>query len=218
MPSGIRATVAFTAPDVCPIAEVSAAAGATVDSVATSVRPPGTPGSTTEFALDASADFDPDADVDAALTRVFSHGSTDRYRLAHGDADCPCTCLGRLGCPVVRYVAREGRLRIVFHAADYEELRFVVGELRDRFPAVDIERFVRSPVGDGSRDGVRVLVDRGKLTARQLEVLETAHGMGYFERPRRSNATEIAAELGINPSTFREHLAAAEAKILDDVL
>jgi predicted DNA binding protein len=49
-------------------------------------------------------------------------------------------------------------------------------------------------------------------------VLETAHEMGYFERPRRANGTEVAAALDIDPSTFSEHLAAAQRKLLRDVL
>ena len=61
-----------------------------------------------------------------------------------------------MGCPVARYVAREGTLTLVFHAVDYEELRGVIAELRERFPDVDIKRFVRSPGGEGSRDGVFV--------------------------------------------------------------
>lgn len=212
MPSGIRATVEFDDPGVCPLAELSAAAETTIDSVSVSVRPTDGADGVTEFPLDADAD----PDVDAELTPVFAHGSTRRYRLVHGDEPtCPCECLGTFGTPVARYVAREGTLTLVFHAADYDELKRLVADLRERFPAVDIKRFVRSP-GGGSRD--RVLVDRGKLTPRQLEVLETAHRMGYFDRPRRANATEVADELGISPSTFGEHLAAAETKLLDDVL
>ena len=211
MPSGIRATVEFSAPGVCPIAELSGSAGTTIESVSTNVCPAGCAESVTEFSMDAGCD--PDADV----TPIFSDGSTVRYRLAHGDGvDCPCECLGRFGCPVTRYVARDGRLTLGFHAADYDQLRAIVADLRERFPGVDIKRFVRSPAGDRPRDGV--LFDRSKLTARQLEVLETAYERGYFERPRRTNATEIAAELDISPSTFREHLAAAESKILADLL
>lgn len=92
----------------------------------------------------------------------------------------------------------------------------MIAELRERFPRVNVERFVRSPAEEGSRDSV--LVDRGKLTARQLEVLETAYDIGYFERPRRATATDVADELGISPSTVGEHLAAAEAKLLADIL
>ncbi|AQL44340.1 DNA-binding protein [Halorientalis sp. IM1011] len=211
MSSGIRATVEFSTPDICPIVEHATEAGATVDSVATSVRPSADAESTTEFSIDE--ELEPESD----LTTVFSHGSTRRYRLVHDDeVSCPCACLGQFGCPVTRYVAREGHLTVVFHAADYEELQAVVGELRQQFPGVDIKRFVRAPAGETGRDSV--LVDRSKLTDRQLEVLETAHEMGYFENPRRANATEIADELDINPSTFREHLSAAETKLLGDLL
>ena len=63
-----------------------------------------------------------------------------------------------------------------------------------------------------------MFVNRGKLTDRQREVLQTAYKMGYFERPKRANATEIAAELDISQSTFTEHLVTAQRKILEDVL
>jgi predicted DNA binding protein len=42
--------------------------------------------------------------------------------------------------------------------------------------------------------------------------------MGYFERPKEANATEVAEALGIAQSTFTEHLMAAQRKLLDDVL
>lgn len=210
MPSGIRATVEFDTPGLCPIVTLSETAGTTIDSVVSNVCPDGSE-SVTEFSVDEECD--PGADV----TPVFTHRSTNRYRFTHDEGiSCPCECLGLLGCPVSRYVARRGTLTIVFHAADYEELQTIVGELRERFPDVNIKRFVRSPTDDRPRDSV--LVDRSKLTARQLEVLETAYEMGYFERPRRANATDVADALDINPSTFSEHLAAAESKLLGDVL
>jgi hypothetical protein len=211
MPPGIQAEVEFATPDICPIVELSAAAETTIDTVSTNVCPSTCTESVTEFAMDSGADFE------VETTPIFSHGSSDRYRLTHDDGvDCPCEYLGHFGCPVARYVAQDGTLTIVFHAADYDQLREVIGELRDQFPEVDIKRFVQSPAGEQAEDSV--FVDRSKLTHRQLEILETAYERGYFDRPRRSNATEIAAELDINPSTFREHLAAAEAKILEDLL
>jgi len=211
MPSGIRATVEFATPSICPIVELSEAAETTIDSVSTNVCTSDCTASVTEFSVDS----DGDSEVD--LTPIFSHGSTDRYRFTHDDGvSCPCECLGQFGCPVARYVARDGTLTLVFHAADYDQLQDVVTELRDQFPEVDIKRLVRSPAGEQSHDSV--VVDRSKLTHRQLEILETAYEKGYFDRPRRSNATEIAAELDIHPSTFREHLSAAESKILKDFL
>ncbi|MFA9517400.1 helix-turn-helix domain-containing protein [Halopenitus sp. H-Gu1] len=211
MSSGIRVTVEFTTPDICPIVELSQTAETTIDSVASNVRPSDCTERVTEFSMDT----DPAPEMD--ITPIFSHGSTDRYRLTHGgDVGCPCECLGSFGCPVARYVAQDGTLTVVFHAADYDQLQEVIGKLRDRFPGLDIKRFIQSPAGEHTHDSV--LVDRDKLTSRQLEILEAAYERGYFERPRRANATEIAADLDITPSTFREHLVTAETKILEDVL
>ena len=211
MPPGIKAEVEFDTPDICPIVELSAAAETTIDSVSTNVCPSGCTESVTEFSMDSDGEFEID------LTPVFSHGSSDRYRVTHdGSPSCPCEYLGQFGCPVARYVAQDGILSIAFHATDYDQLQAIITELRDQFPEVDIKRFVQSPAGEQAHDSV--FVDRSNLTQRQLEILETAYEKGYFDRPRQSNATEIAAELDINPSTFREHLTAAESKILEDFL
>ncbi len=211
MASGIRATVSFPSGEVCPIAGLSERPGTTVASVVPNVSPVGCDTCVTEFTLETG---DP-PDVD--MVRVFSHGSIQRYRLDHGEGlGCPCEALGELGCAVSRYDARDGDLTLTFHAADYEELRAVIGDLRERFPDVDIRRFVRSPTDDAHRDGV--FVDRDRLTDRQLQVLETAFEMGYFERPRGANATEVAARLDIDPSTFSEHLATAQGKLFEEVL
>jgi predicted DNA binding protein len=210
MPAGIRVTVEFPTPPVCPIAALSARAGTVISDVSTSVATG--EGSVTEFLVDADAvpeDYDGDP--------VFTYADRHLYRLPRGaDADCPCACLGEFNTPVDRYFAQNGTLRLVFHAREFEELQTIVGELRERFPDVDIQRLVRAPTEGASRD--TVFVDRSKLTERQLEVLQTAHEMGYFERPRGANASDVAAALDITPSTLTEHLLAAQRKLLDDVL
>ena len=210
MASGIRATVAFPDEDVCRIASLSATAETTITRVGGSVCTEEADGTVSEFSTDAELS-------DSDLTPVFVHGTDRRYRLSHGgEPTCPCECLGAHGRPIARYTARDGTLTLVFHAADFEELQTTVQDLRDRFPQLDVKRFVRAP--DGEVGTENVLVDRGKLTARQLEIVETAHAMGYFDRPRRANATEVAAELDISPSTFSEHLAAAQRKLLGELL
>lgn len=55
---------------------------------------------------------------------------------------------------------------------------------------------------------------QNELTDRQLEVVFVAYSNGYFESPRRTSGEDIAADLGISPPTFSEHLRAAEHKIL----
>jgi hypothetical protein len=104
---------------------------------------------------------------------VFTYTDRHLYRIRHdADANCPCTTLGEFDTPVDRFHAAGGDLQIVFHAREFDDVQAIVGEFRERFDDVDIQRLVRAPTGTSARD--TVFVDRGQLTDRQLEVLETA--------------------------------------------
>jgi len=212
MTGGIQATVSFTATAGCPIADAAAEVGTVVDRVWNSVATADGPPTVSEFVVQAEG-----APTVSDAEHVISIGTRHVYRVSHArSATCPCACLGGVGCPPHRYVAGEDALRLVFNAVDYAELQAAIQALRDRFPSLDVRRLVRSPESTAATDAV--FVDRGRLTARQLEVLETAYRLGYFDRPRRANATEVAAELDVDPSTLAGHLAAAQSKILGDVL
>lgn len=204
MDSGIRATVAFETPADCPVARFATAGGVDVDGVSTSVAADGPP--VTEFLVEAGAVPDEEP--------VFSYGHADLYRVTH-DGDCPCTCLGAFDCPVHQYTVADRELTLVFHAAGFDQLQDVMARLREQYD-VDVRRLLHPPLE--GRPEERRFVNRGKLTERQLEALRTAYEAGYFERPRRTNATEVAEKLGISRSTFAEHLAAAQRKLFEDVL
>lgn len=211
MTLGIRATVTFIAPDGCSIARISKAADTTIDQVSTSVSLPDSTGSVSEFLV--KTDGLPD---DVECDAILSYGAANLYRVSHdGTEQCPCECLGQFGCPINRYVAKDGDVTLVFHADSYEQLQEVMAVFRDRYPSVNVERLLQPPL-KGTPDE-QVFVNRGKLTDRQREILQTAYERGYFERPKRANATEIAEELGIAPTTFTEHLVAAQRKIFVDV-
>lgn len=211
MSEGIRATVEFPSSVPCEIAAASRETDSMIDGVWSSVATAATTPSVTEFLVDTE-----DPPVLDGPEHVSTIGGRHLFRFSHdGEAACPCERLGTAGCAVQRYLARSGSLRLVFNAESFEELQTVVGDLRDRFDDLDVRRLIRSPDAEPSREAV--FVDRGRLTERQFEVLETAYRSGYFERPRGANATEVAAELGIDPSTFNEHLVAAQRKLLGDV-
>lgn len=55
------------------------------------------------------------------------------------------------------------------------------------------------------------------VTDRQHEILETAYNRGYFKVPRRATASEIAAELDLDPSTVTEHIRRAEQNLLSEL-
>lgn len=52
------------------------------------------------------------------------------------------------------------------------------------------------------------------LTDRQREIVRTAYRMGYYEVPREATNEDVAAEIGVNPSTVTEHLQRAERNLL----
>ena len=215
MGSGIRAELRIDADGACPVVEAAKAAGSPTFSISRAVDPSGTGRVTAEFMLDgvAGEGLADDEDVDA----VFTYGSKTVYRLTHGrHGDCPCESVERFDCPIVDAHTRDGLLYLVFHAADVAQLRDIIATLRAEYPQVDIQRLLRSEGEEGGKD--LVFVDRGRLTERQREVLETAHRMGYFERPKGANAGDVADELDISRSTFTEHLAAAQTKLLDAIL
>jgi len=215
MGSGIRAELCVDADGTCPVASASADAGRPTFSVSRGVAPEGAETVVEEFMLDDAAAADPS--VDTELDEVFTYGSKSVYRFSRERGrGCPCECVEQFDCPVVDVHTREGSLYLVFHAADIEELRSVITTLRTEFSRVDVQRLLRSR---GERtDHDLVFVDRGRLTERQREVLETAHRMGYFERPKGANAGEVADALDVSRSTFAEHLSAAQTKLLDAIL
>ena len=212
--SGIRAELLVDSPEDCPIAQASAPDGVAT-SVTTSVPIDPDEPVTEEFVLDGDPDAPPDEPT--PIREVFAYGDERVYRFERPQPrTCFCACIEQFGCPVREVHARDGRLTVSFHAPDEETLQEVVSELDDRWSDVSVRRLLRSDEGLSGSD--LVLVDRGELTDRQREVLETAHRMGYFEHPKRANASEVAAALNLHPSTVAEHLAAAQGKLLDSIL
>lgn len=59
--------------------------------------------------------------------------------------------------------------------------------------------------------------DKG-LTDKQAAALAAAIEIGYFDTPRRASAVDLAAKLGVSPSTAVEHLRKAEKKVLENYL
>lgn len=56
------------------------------------------------------------------------------------------------------------------------------------------------------------------LTDRQLEIIQTAYDMGFYEVPRETSVEEIADEIGIESGTVAEHLQRAERNLLSQQL
>ncbi|PSP96623.1 hypothetical protein BRC84_01505 [Halobacteriales archaeon QS_1_68_44] len=52
------------------------------------------------------------------------------------------------------------------------------------------------------------------LTDRQLEVLDAAIGVGYYEEPREGTQADVAERVDIAPATVGEHLRRVEGTVL----
>ncbi|WP_290819189.1 helix-turn-helix domain-containing protein [Halovivax sp.] len=106
------------------------------------------------------------------------------------------------------------RLRVSFTVTDVESVRTVLEELTEADATVEPRGMsIVDPNGDA-----RVEIDVGEITPKQWEALELAHERGYYERPRRTNLDELAAELGVSKSAVSQRLCAAEARLVGAVL
>ncbi|AAV48163.1 hypothetical protein BDK61_3241 [Haloarcula quadrata] len=210
--SGIRVELSVDAPGACPVASVSDEAGTAVTDVARS-----SPDADGQVIEEFTATGTDDGAIEARedMEKVFVTGNGTRYQFSRSRTECVCEAVETYDCPVADIRAEGGQLRLTFHAPDVDRVRAIVTRLKELYDGVSL----RSMRRNGDVDPVdSILVDRSKLTDRQQEVLETAVDMGYFEYPKGANAGDVATELDISVSTFAEHLAAAQTKLLDSIV
>lgn len=94
-------------------------------------------------------------------------------------------------------------------APDRESLGAYWQYCREEDVQFSLEKLYSSgPQATGPDDGTL----KGQLTDRQREVARTVTQMGYYEQ-NGASAEEVAAELGISPSTLSTHLRRIMAKL-----
>lgn len=114
---------------------------------------------------------------------------------------------------VVRVItAADGTARFILELATDIDTREFVETIRTKYPETELvahrttERSPQTRLGFYDR-----LLDT--LTARQLQVLQTAYVGGYFEEPRAQTASDLADTMEISQPTFTSHLRAAHRKV-----
>lgn len=210
MASGIRAEVSLPTSSPSPFDGI--VDGSTpIYSVSRTALGDGSDGVVLEFVADADLPVPEGAEV------VFDYGDKAAYRFeAPAVADSPFAVLDRHGVPVSETTIRDGRLIVTFHATDLPTLRSVLDAFREACSDMQVLRLLQSSSTPEESD--LVTVDRSDLTERQREVLTVAYEAGYFDHPKGANAGEVAASLDIDRSTFSEHVAAAQRKLLSSLL
>lgn len=209
--SGLRAALEFPSLDSCPVADASGETENPITSITWASESSGTVRE--EFTADA--DLDPEG-IDGDLDPVFDYDSTRVYQFERETGACLCQYVEEESYPITDIRAEEGVLVLTLHLESRAALQDIVTTLKDRYGTVRVRYLLQD--GSEQNNADVVPVDRGRLTDRQREVLATAYEMGYFDSPRRANATEVATELDIDVSTFTEHLAAAQSTLMEDLL
>lgn len=150
------------------------------------------------------------------VDHVFAYDQRHVFQLSRAAGQgCVCERIEAAGCVVHEFSADTESLVVTFLVDDVPTLREIVDDLESEGETVKLRRLVEDTTAETDRP---VVLDRAKLTSRQREVLTRAYEMGYFEHPREATAGDVADALGISTSTFTEHLAAAQRKLLDDLL
>jgi hypothetical protein len=115
-----------------------------------------------------------------------------------------------------RIVLQRTECEVVVTVQQWEAVRGLADEIDERFGKFDLSsvnqiEYTGEPLSSGHLSEVLVT----KLSDKQLEVLETAYSMGYFDVPRRATTDDVAAELDIAPSTLSERLRVAQRNLLE---
>lgn len=107
-------------------------------------------------------------------------------------------------------------VRVVAEFPHGTDVRAVLEAAREEHPDLELVS-QRSCERDQSAGQYRTTV-ASRLTDRQRDVVEAAYSAGYFEWSRESTGEEVADSMGLSPTTFHQHLRAAQRKLLEELL
>ncbi|MFH5798473.1 response regulator [Haladaptatus sp. CMAA 1911] len=141
-------------------------------------------------------------------------GEPTIYRVIVED-DTPESHLGSVGALVRSTTVTPGRATITFELSSREYLQPAMDRLNEHYAPVVVRSVVQQTVGHREDRSTRMEID--SLTKKQLFALEAAYHQGYFDRPRRHSAIDIANSLGITHTTYLQHLRVAQRKLFRQI-
>lgn len=167
------------------------------------------------------ADAAPDRVIDLAedrpriqdITPVPDTGDAHLYE-GRVTGETMVTTLAEFGGQPRSLVATPDGSRVAVDLPRSADVRTVVDALKSAYPGAEFVARRTVDPHDIERIPER-FVER--LTDRQREALEVAHEAGFFEWPRGESGEEVAERLDISPSTFHQHIRAAERKLFETV-
>ena len=140
-------------------------------------------------------------------------GTTNRFEAVLSEPPVTSTVAAQGG-EVVEARLVDGVVQLGFHLPPGADVRAIRDVIESTYPGIEIATRRQVTRTEPAFDTV---LD-AELTDRQRTVLEVSYEAGFFEWPRASSGEAIAETLEISPSTFHEHLRAAERKLLEAIL
>ena len=117
------------------------------------------------------------------------------------------TLLTPHACIVRRFHATPHAVVITIDAPPRTNVRRVIDTVRDRYPKTRFGSRIRADRTAGTPSHVEA------LTPKQDEALRVATLMGFFDRPQRATADDVATVLDVSRSTALHHIRNAEQRI-----
>lgn len=133
-----------------------------------------------------------------------------RYRSEPVSDRCLCTALTSVECAFSVDSVRDGALILSLTVPSRSALADAVDALRAVDAQVRLRRVGRLEAGEPDR----IELDPASVTDKQREAVELALELGYYERPRRADLSDLAAALDVSPSAVSQRLTAVEATLV----
>lgn len=107
--------------------------------------------------------------------------------------------------------AEAGSVEITAEFAPRTDVRAALEAVSEDWPTVHMTKRQKRGAAPGSFSPV------ASLTQRQETALRAATLLGFFDRPQRARAEDVAETLGVSRSTALQHIRRAEDKIFEDL-
>jgi PAS domain S-box-containing protein len=151
-----------------------------------------------------------DAIEDATLISASDDGSVIECTVAEPPV---ISELAERGAETTAIIAESGQIRITLELPASADPRAVIEQLAERYPSTELmARHERERTEQTKQELVTDIEER--LTDRQRLALQKAYLGGFFDWPRSISGEDLADSMEISPSTYHQHLRAAERKVL----
>ena len=131
------------------------------------------------------------------------------------DDDCICPVFRQHDCVADIESFRDGEILVRVTVPGRQVLQRLIETVRQRGATVELDRVL--PLSKDDTHTTTIEIDTQTITRKERETVRLAFEAGYYERPRQTNLSELANELGITDSAVSQRLNNAESKLIHEL-